>query len=279
MEGPAGSLFPFLGPLPPGTLASLASRTSQGTILDYPTILPFTEEAGLALGAEGVGVGVIGKLSRGQECQKMEVRMGAQHNQPHHRVRQQEHGSKKSRAVGRGVGAGRHQAGGLVIPLPIPRLLGAPWGPGLMGCTFLAVPFFQPPSHGAEGAGSHTHRGTSPNSQISNPRPQPGCKDDLAAVRPGSRRPAVPSDPGRVTGIQRPQRLQSDAAGLNRCPREPAAALIKWMFPLDRPGGTARGPFLPRVLSDKGRSSTIKAPPSSAPTRKVAPSRRDSDGR
>ena len=139
-----------------------------------------------------------------------------------------------------GGGAGRHQAGGLVIPLPIPRLLGAPWGPGLMGCTFLAVPFFQPPSHEAEGAGSHTHRGTSPNSQTSNPHPQPGCKDDLAAVRPGSHRLAVPSDPGRVTGIQRPQRLQSDAAGLNRCPLEPAAALIKWMFPLDRPGGTAR---------------------------------------
>ena len=43
-----------------------------------------------------MGIGVIGKLPEGQECQKMEVRMGAQHNQPHHRVRQQEHGSKKA---------------------------------------------------------------------------------------------------------------------------------------------------------------------------------------
>lgn len=72
-------LFPFLGHLPPGTLAS---HTSQGTILDCPTIRSSTEEAGLALGAEGVGV--IGELpeavSRGQECQEMEVRMGAQHN-------------------------------------------------------------------------------------------------------------------------------------------------------------------------------------------------------
>lgn len=158
--------------------------------------------------------------------------------------------------------------------------MGALWGPGLMGCTFLAVPSFQPPvPRSRRNRDTHTHRGTSPNSQTSNPRPQPSCKDDLAALRPGSCRPAVPSDPGRVTGIQRPERLQSSAAGLNRCPREPAAALIKWLFPLDPPGGTARSPFLPRVLSEKGRSSTIKAPPSSAPTRKVAPSRRGSDGR